>query len=50
VKRKKAMVLGGGLLISVMISVMVLAGMLFYPYSDQFDGEANGFEQEGDDA
>ncbi len=50
VKKKKVIGLGGGLLISVMISAMVLAGILFYPYADQFDGKANGFEQEGDDA
>ena len=49
-KKKKAMRLGGVLLISVIISGMVLAGIIFYQYSDQFGGKISSFEQEGDDA
>ena len=49
-KKKKAMRLGGVLLISVIISGMVLAGIIFYQYSDQFGGKASSFEQKGDDA
>ena len=49
-KKKKAMRLGGVFLISVIISGMVLAGIIFYQYSDQFGGKTSSFEQEGDDA
>ena len=48
--KKKVIGLGGVFLISVIISGMILAGILFYQYSDQFDGKAICFEQEGDDA
>ena len=49
-KKKKVIRLGGALLISVIISGMVLAGIIFYQYSDQLDGKAILFEQDGDDA
>lgn len=48
--KKKVIGLGGVLLISVIISGMVLAGIIFYQYSDQFNGKGSCFEKEGDDA
>lgn len=48
--KKKVIGLGGVFFFSVIISGMVLAGILFYQFSDQLDGKASCFEQEGDDA
>ena len=49
-KKKKIMRLGGVFLISVIISGLVLAGIVFYQYSNQLGGKASCFEQKGDDA
>ena len=48
--KKKIIGLGGVFLLSVILSGMVLAGILFYQFSDQLDGKASCFEQDGDDA
>jgi len=50
VKKKRVIKLGGVFLFSVIVSGMVLAGIIIYPFSGQGDGKAVCLEQDGDDA